>query len=319
MLCIDAKPGSLKTGQADGVAARTLEILKTLDLVDEILNHGFHMSESGTWNSQTSDTANGPASGIKRTAMQPMKLAPARLAQVVTIHQGRIERIFEEDLVKYSKRGVERSSRLISVRIDEDGDAEFPVVAEIEHEGTQRSVRTKYLVGADGAHSVVRQSMGSQMVGDMMDDIWGVVDFVADTDFPDIRRHCHIHSDAGNIMVIPREQLPNGDYLSRLYVQTQADAPTETDKAKVADGSANKKRDIEYRMKERRSKISPETIFQRADGIFRPYKICPKKGTEIDWWAAYQIGQRVAKEFIQKDSKGIPRLFIVGDGTFQSS
>ncbi|KAL9121983.1 MAG: hypothetical protein Q9187_001459 [Circinaria calcarea] len=313
LLCIDAKPASVKTGQADGLAARTLEVLKTLDLVDEIQNHGFHVSESGTWNSQTSDAADGPSPGIKRTEVRPVQFSPARLAQAITIHQGRIERIFEEDLLKYSKRGVERSSRLVSVHIDEDGDAEFPVVADIEHEGIQRTVRTKYLVGADGAHSVVRQSMGSQMEGDTMDDIWGVVDFVADTDFPDIRRHCEIHSDAGNIMVIPREQLPTGDYLSRLYVQTKEDVPTDADKAIVSDGSADKLRKYDYKLKERRSRVSPETIFRQADKIFRPYRICPKKGTEIDWWAAYQIGQRVAKEFLQKDLKGVPRVFIVGD------
>lgn len=44
-MCYDAKPGTLKAGQADGLQPRTLELLKSLDVVDEIINHGCHMSE----------------------------------------------------------------------------------------------------------------------------------------------------------------------------------------------------------------------------------------------------------------------------------
>lgn len=50
----------------------------------------------------------------------------------MTIHQGRIERILEVDLRRYSKRGVQRDTTLIDVRIDEQGDADFPVLAEIQ-------------------------------------------------------------------------------------------------------------------------------------------------------------------------------------------
>ncbi|KAL2821312.1 thioredoxin-like protein [Aspergillus cavernicola] len=39
----------------------------------------------------------------------------------------------------------------------------------------------------------------------------------------------------------------------------------------------------------------------------------PKRADAIDWWAAYQIGQRVCPEFIVKDSGGIGRVIIVGD------
>ena len=46
------------------------------------------------------------------------------------------------------------------------------------------------------------------------DYIWGVVDTVPETNFPDIRNRCVIHSESGSCMVIPRE----GDKV-RLYVQ----------------------------------------------------------------------------------------------------
>jgi hypothetical protein len=46
------------------------------------------------------------------------------------------------------------------------------------------------------------------------DYIWGVIDTIPETNFPDIRNRCVIHSESGSCMVIPRE----GDKV-RLYIQ----------------------------------------------------------------------------------------------------
>jgi 2-polyprenyl-6-methoxyphenol hydroxylase-like FAD-dependent oxidoreductase len=37
------------------------------------------------------------------------------------------------------------------------------------------TVRAKYLIGCDGAHSWVRKQLGFQMVGEVRDNIWGVL------------------------------------------------------------------------------------------------------------------------------------------------
>lgn len=49
---------------------------------------------------------------------------------------------------------------------------------------------------------------------DTIDYIWGVIDTIPETNFPDIRNRCAIHSEGGSCMVIPRE----GDKV-RLYIQ----------------------------------------------------------------------------------------------------
>lgn len=43
LLCVDSKPTTLKSGQADGLQPRTLETLKSLGLADEILTEGCQM------------------------------------------------------------------------------------------------------------------------------------------------------------------------------------------------------------------------------------------------------------------------------------
>ncbi|BCR89697.1 putative phenol monooxygenase [Aspergillus chevalieri] len=296
LLFVDGKPSLLTSGQADGIQPRTLEVFKSLGIVDELVHDGCHMEEVAFWNpSSNKDEV------IERTSIVRDIAVPARYNFEVTIHQGRIERILETDLLRYSKRGVQRSTKLLTVNIDES-DPEFPVVAELETKGQRRTIRTKHLVGADGAHSVVRRHMGLKMLGESTDHIWGVMDLVVDTDFPDIRRRCAIHSPAGSVMVIPRERIATGDYLTRLYVQVP-----ELETEETLNGS-NKEQ-----AKERRSKVTMDRLFQHAVDAFKPYYIQPKKDGDVDWWAAYQIGQRVTERFAVKDSKGVNRVFIAGD------
>lgn len=64
--------------------------------------------------------------GIERTSFVPDVTVAARYKHEVTIHQGRIERILEENLRLYSERGVERSSRFVDFHIDSKADPEYP-------------------------------------------------------------------------------------------------------------------------------------------------------------------------------------------------
>jgi phenol 2-monooxygenase (NADPH) len=300
LLCIDSKPGTLKSGQADGIQPRTLEVFKTLGISDEIENEACQMWEFAFWN-----TSDDPAKVIERRSCVPEVIPPARFKYEATIHQGRVERIIEADLLRYSQRGVLRKTKLISMWIDESVDPEFPVFAEIEVDGELRVVRTKHLVGADGAHSVVRRAVGLELEGQSLDYIWGVVDAVVDTNFPDIRRRCAIHSSEGSVMVIPRERINTGEYITRLYVNIPEI---------VEPASLDADADLKKEAKGRRSRVTLEGILKQAEDVFKPYYIRPKRDDAVDWWAAYQIGQRVCPEFIVKDHTGVPRVFIVGDG-----
>ena len=279
------------------------------------------MSEVAFWNEQHPSSfhpiyeKNGNRSGIKRTSFAPDVNVLARYQHEVTIHQGRIERIMLDDLRLYADEGtVRRSHHLLDFKFNED-DLEYPIEVALEERlsdgsATPKTVRAKYLVGADGAHSRVRQSMNLKLEGETTDHIWGVVDFVADTDFPDIRKRCAIHSDAGSVMVIPRERIASGQYLTRLYVQVTDEVLPDADIS-----STTKPKRMESRG--RRAAITLDYIFAQAHKVFAPYTIKVKKGTTVDWWAAYQIGQRMTPQSSAKGPDGVDRVFIVGDGKGQ--
>ena len=312
LLCLDAKPGTLKAGQADGLQPRTLEVLQGLGIASEIISEGCHMEEVAFWNPASQGDQRrdqNSLSVIEGTDFVPDVNVPARFPFEVTIHQGRIERILSENLLLYAPDGtIRRSHRFTGYEFDESN-PEYPIIVHFEFDDrdniTKRdSVRTKYLVGADGAKSLVRKCMGFELQGETTDHIWGVCDFIASTDFPDIRKRCAVHSDAGSVMVIPREQVATGEHLTRLYVQVPGEIePTicpNTDK-KAAD-------------KKRRGAVTLDYIFSQARKVFAPYEIGIKEGTEPDWWAAYQIGQRMTSRFSLRTPDGFDRVFIVGDG-----
>lgn len=227
----------------------------------------------------------------------PTVAGAARYPFDVCLHQGRIERIFETDLLCHSERGIQRSTKLIDLSIDND--PEFPVRAEIESNDQHRTVRCKYLVGADGAHSTVRRCLGLELEGESLGYMWGVVDLVIESDFPDIRRLTTIHSIRGSALVVPREQIQTGEYLTRLYIQIPGEEDLDSDLETV---------------KAKRNQITLESILESAKAIFQPYNIRLKPGGTVDWWAVYHIGQRLLNDFTIKDSAGTNRVFLVGDG-----
>ncbi|RHZ63954.1 hypothetical protein CDV55_105486 [Aspergillus turcosus] len=160
--------------------------------------------------------------------------------------------------------------------------------AELNSRANQtQTVKAKFMVGCDGAHSWVRRQLGFKLEGDSTDYIWGVLDIIPITDFPDIRMRCAIHSaNAGSVMVIPRE-----NKLVRLYIQLQSTV--------TGGGKAD------------RSKITPDMILKSAQSILHPYKL---DYSYCDWWTAYQIGQRVGDKFSLQE-----RVFLAGDAVHTHS
>ncbi|OJD12178.1 hypothetical protein AJ78_07190 [Emergomyces pasteurianus Ep9510] len=301
-LCIDSSPSEFKVGHADAVMQRTLEVFKSLDLADEIWNHGLRAYEFTRWIKDSS----APTGFIRQFSQFTGQIKGRYKLAMALISQGRVERILRDDLKKYSKKGVTWNCRVLDVQIENNEVPGFPVKATIEQDGKTRTIRTKYLIGADGAHSVVRKSVGIDQTGASSGDIWGVVDMVADTNFPDIRRPVHLLSTNRIVSIIPREKKNDGEYLTRIYVPFAEDDPIESGNSESA-ASAN----TEEQQRARRAKITPEVILQRATDLFHPYYIRPKQN--IEWWAAYQVGRRVADRLVEKDSAGNSCVFLVGD------
>ncbi|KAG5929867.1 hypothetical protein E4U42_004259 [Claviceps africana] len=210
---IDNRPEPTKTGRADGIQPRSLDLFRNMGLKAAIMAHrparvyevafwkpdrfGNNIVRTGTWASCPS-------------------FIDARYPFTTILHQGRIEKVFIDDLESNGVR-IQRPWTVQAFRSDEKDNSDFPVYVELKHIGGTEIeiVRAKYLFGGDGARSLVRQLLHIQMKHiDPIEHIWAVIDGVVKTDFPDIRMKCTIHSKHGSLMVIPRE-----DNMVRLYIQ----------------------------------------------------------------------------------------------------
>ena len=108
------------------------------------------------------------------------------------------------------------------------------------------------------------------------DSVWGAVDLVPDSDFPDVHCMSYVHSNAGMLFTIPRE-----DDLVRLYIQQSAEA---NDLIDPATGRVDKNRS------------SPEKLLEQGRKILAPYTIKSKDGV-IDWWTIY-VGEYARKSCV---------------------
>ena len=92
---------------------------------------------------------------------------------ILLVHQGMVEDIFLEDM---QLRGVEvlRSSPFVDYTTTKTA---LEVGYDDLKTGTKQTLKTKYLVGCDGAHSLVRKAMpGNAMDGTSGKSAWGVLD-----------------------------------------------------------------------------------------------------------------------------------------------
>ena len=205
----------------------------------------------------------------------------------VILNQARLHDFFLDEMMK-SGLAPTYSQQLSALQQDSSDD--FMTVSlkrsESSNEGDNKQIKSRFVVGCDGARSTVRKSLDLKLHGDSAHAAWGVADILPDTDFPDVRFKCIIRSkDAGTLQIIPRE----GGYLIRIYV--------ELDKLEIGERVAQRN-------------LTFEDLMQTAKRIFKPYKFEAK---ECAWWSVYEIGQRLTDRFDNATPTTTPTAFICGD------
>ncbi|KAK4186705.1 putative monooxygenase [Podospora australis] len=266
---IERRDGPLKVGQADGVQTRTVEIFDSFGIAEDMLKEAYHVLEIAFWSASEEVKDR----GIKRTRYAADKETEISHQPHVILNQARLNALMMSQL-KEGSSAIEYECEVKGVEVD-NVDEDYPVKVEAVKNGVHRTYRAKYVLGCDGAHSVIRKSLGYKMVGDSSDAVWGVMDIYPRTNFPDIRKKAVLNSATGNILIIPRE----GDSMVRFYTELPAGT-------KVSD-------------------VSLESLQEHAKKVFKPYEM---EFADTAWWSAYSIGQRRA-DFFHKDH----RVFLTGD------
>ncbi|WP_417684030.1 FAD-binding monooxygenase [Roseibium sp.] len=287
---VERRDGPLELGQADGIACRTMEMFQAFGFAHKVAREAYWVNETTFW--KPDDLERRRIS--RHSRVQDVEDGLSEFPHVI-LNQARIHDFYLEVMRNSPSRlEPDYGCEVVDLSIDrERGD--YPVEVTLRHkmadnETRDEIVRSRYVVGCDGARSKVRSSIGRELTGDSANQAWGVMDVLCDTDFPDVRMKAAIQSSAeGNLLIIPRE----GGYLVRMYV--------EMDKLSENERVASRN-------------IAADHLIAAARRILHPYSL---EVHEVAWWSVYEIGQRICDGFDDVCGRGVdeadPRVFIAGD------
>jgi phenol 2-monooxygenase (NADPH) len=287
---VEQKSGRLLVGQADGVACRTMEMFHAFGFSEAVLKEAYWVNETAFWKPDDEKPENIIRSGRVQDVEDGLSEFPHVILNQARVHDGFL------DVMRRSPAKLEPyyARRVLDVQSHGEGVSRTATVRlerlDPEHEGKIETIKARYVVGCDGARSMVRRSIRRELHGDSANHAWGVMDVLAVTDFPDIRLKSLIQSaHDGSIIVIPRE----GGYLVRIYVEL-----------------AN----LEIGERVASRNITSDEVIAKARRILNPYSLEVK---EIAWWSVYEIGQRLSDKFDDVPADEIdtrlPCVFIAGD------
>ena len=287
---VEQKPGRMLRGQADGIACRTMEMFHAFGFSERVLKEACWINETTFWKPDDRQ----PAKIVRSGWVQDVEDGLSEFPHVV-LNQARVHDFYLDFMRRSASKLEPYYARHVMAVQPSAGGSNGAMTVTLErlepaHRGQIETVRARYVVGCDGARSVVRTSIGRELRGESANHAWGVMDVLAVTDFPDIRCKSFIQSDSqGSIIIIPRE----GGYLVRLYV--------ELTKLEIGERVA-------------KLNITVDELIAKAQRIFHPYKLEVK---EIPWWSIYEIGQRLTDKFddVPEDeiATRLPSVFIAGD------
>jgi 2-polyprenyl-6-methoxyphenol hydroxylase-like FAD-dependent oxidoreductase len=259
--------------KAVGVQPRTLEVFEGMGVLRRILDAAIQMRGQIVY-------VNG-----EKTAQLDMTLPADVPFGFIGIPQYATERILREELATRGVR-VERGLWLTAFEQDADG-----VRANLARDDGEQTVRARYLVGADGAHSVVRKGLGLTFEGAAFEEQYMLGDVEVDWSMPrgyGIRSMHQTNGRTDDLLVcIP---LPGrGRYRMSMLVPDEllADGPAEG----IAHGFEGARKPELHHIQAVLDRLSPE----------------PTTARNLRWSSVFRISHRIV------DAYGRGRVFIAGD------
>lgn len=263
-------------GRAAMIAPRTLEMLDQLDLADFLGQIGFVVRGQISYkNGEKAENLTAASSNITDTFFDYLLLCRQRYTEDV------IRKKYEE----CSGTTVHYGAQLLEFSLSRgDGGGKVKTIIGIEG-GRTMTIQSKYLVGADGGRSRVREIAGISFEGDRTNRHWIRIDGIVETNMPEARRGiCGLQSEShGSILWA---------CLDHGATRVGFALPE-----KLWEGLG--------------ANITREDVVREAMEALRPFTLEFKT---VEWWTVYSVGQRLAGSYRAKD-----RVFIAGDAAHTHS
>ncbi|MEU9253051.1 FAD-dependent monooxygenase [Streptomyces sp. NPDC048270] len=276
---VDRLPARLPFAKAVGIQPRTLELWDRMGLVRAAMEAAVPLRGQLAY-------LNGAEQPRLDFALPPdVPYGFAALPQYET------ERILDEFLARFGT-AVERGTELVSFAQDADG-----VTGRLlTPSGAEEEVRTRYLVGCDGAHSIVRKGLGLGYEGGAFPEEYMLGDVEVDWDLPHGYAVRSMHRGAAGAIddVLVCIPLPGpGRYRVSMLV------PPELSTAQQADAVSG---GVAHGLQTGRAPGLPDiqTVLDRLSPQ-------PATASNIRWASVFRISHRIVDRYADG------RVFVAGD------
>ena len=260
--------------KAVGIQPRTLEVFEGMGVLRRVLDAAVQMRGQIVY-------VNGEQVG-QMDIVPPSDIPFGFIA----IPQYATERVLREELAHHGVH-VERGLRLTGFEQDADG-----VTAAIQGEAATRNVRASYLIGADGAHSVVRKALGMTFEGGAFEEQYMLGDVEVDWSLPSGYGIRAMHQTDGKtddlLVCIP---LPGRNrYRMSMLVPEELSGANQSPDGIAHGFEGGRKPDLSH-VQAVLDRLSPE----------------PTTARNLRWSSVFRISHRIAGGY------GSGRVFIAGD------
>lgn len=284
---VDRLPARLPYAKAVGIQPRTLEVWDRMGCVRAALEAAVPLRGQLLY-----------VDGVERSRFD-LVLPPEVPYRFALLPQYETERILEEFLAGFGTR-IERGTELVSFGQDADGVTARLVSARDAGPPVEEEVRCRYLVGCDGAHSVVRKQLGLGFEGGAFPEEYMLADVEVDWDLPPgygVRTTLRGGADGSGDDVLVCIPLPgNSRYRVSTNVPPELAAAHRAEGPEAADGVAH-----------------GLDGGARAPGLADIQQVLdrlsprPATASELRWSSVFRISHRLA------DRYGEGRVFVAGD------
>ncbi|MBC7387448.1 MAG: FAD-binding protein [Cryobacterium sp.] len=193
---LDRSAGPLQVGRADALNARTLQLLETVGLFDELYPLGKPCNTSSIW-------ADGKM--ISRQSSWWDNLEGCLHRHFLMLGQSYLEQLLDSKLRNLGA-APRRFAPVVDVQVGEDGC--LTQLADGER------IHSKFVIGADGSRSFVRDFFKIPFQISRPELVWAVIDGVIESDFPKVPEIIVFQAETSDVAWIPREGT-----IDRFYVR----------------------------------------------------------------------------------------------------
>lgn len=245
VVAVDRSEGPLEVGRADALNARTLQLLELAGLFDELYPLGKPCNTSSVWSD---------GKFISRQSTWWDALEGCLHKHFLMIGQSCVEKALDKRLRERGRLAL-RSTEVRSIELAEEGC--------LTTLSSGEQIRSKFVIGADGSRSFVRELFKIPFEITRPEIVWAVIDGVIETDFVKVPEIIVFQAETSDVAWIPRE-----GKIDRFYVRMDV-------------------KDFTF-----------EEALAKINRAMRPHTV---RFTEVAWYSQFSVKESVAERFSVHD------------------